>query len=75
MQKVLTIKEYERMTDEYAKVKYQCKNCGYKVIIPYKEKKKLCSWCKHYVFKNPQDEFRYRLECERKKWDENKLLN
>ena len=62
MEKILTIKEYERMSDEYAKVKYQCKNCGHKVIIPYKEEKQLCSWCHKFVFKNDQEEFKYRIK-------------
>lgn len=62
MEKVLTIKEYERMTDEYDKVKYQCKNCGHKVIIPYNVDKQLCSWCHTYVFKTNQEEFKYRIK-------------
>ena len=62
MEKVLTIKEYERMTDEYDKVKYQCKNCGHKEIIPYNENKKLCSWCHTYIFKTNQEEFKYRIK-------------
>ena len=62
MEKVLTIKEYERMTYEYDKVKYRCKNCGRKVIIPYNAEKLLCTWCGNYVFKNNQEEFRYRIK-------------
>lgn len=60
MYKTLTPKEFERMSIEYSKVKYKCKNCGHKVVIPYFVDKQLCSWCKHYVFKNEQDEFKYR---------------
>ena len=67
MYKTLNAKEYSRMADEYDKVKYRCKNCGHKVVIPYHIDKQICSWCKHYVFRSQQDEFRYRLECERKK--------
>lgn len=62
MYKTLTIKEYERLSDEYDKVKYQCKNCGHKMIIPYNIDKQVCSWCKNYVFKDEKDEFKYRLE-------------
>ena len=50
------------MSDEYAKVKYQCKNCGHKVIIPYNVEKQICSWCNNYVFKNDQEEFKYRIK-------------
>lgn len=62
MYKTLTTKEYDRMQDEYDKVKYQCKNCGHKVVIPYNVDKQICSWCHRYVFKNDEDEFKYRLE-------------
>ena len=62
MGKILSIKEFSRMSDEYAKVKYQCKNCGHKEVIPYWVKKQLCSYCGNYVFKNDKDEFEYRLQ-------------
>ena len=44
MRNVLTIKEYQRMSDEYDKVKYRCK-CGHRVIIPEWIDKQLCSHC------------------------------
>lgn len=65
MKKVFSNKEWKRMTDEYDKVKYKCE-CGHTVIIPYHIDKQLCSWCHRYVFKNKQDEFRYRLNEKRK---------
>lgn len=61
MYKTLTVKEYDRMSDEYDKVKYQCKRCGHRVVIPHNIDKQICSWCHHYVFKNDEDEFRYRM--------------
>lgn len=64
--KTLTVKEYERMADEYDKVKYKCK-CGRRSVIPYNVEKVVCSWCGNYVFKNKKDEFKYRLEVQRKK--------
>lgn len=60
MKKLLSEKEFERMTDEYDKVKYMCK-CGHRVIIPMWLDKQLCSWCGNYVFKNKVDEFKYRI--------------
>ena len=60
MKKLYTDKEFERMTDEYDKVKYLCK-CGHRVIIPEKYEKRLCNWCQNYVFKTKEDEFKYRL--------------
>lgn len=66
MHKTLTIKEYNRLTDEYDKVKYRCK-CGRRNIIPYNVDKVICTWCGNYCFKSKQDEFRFRLEEQRKK--------
>lgn len=61
MEKLLTEKEYERMTEEYDKVKYRCK-CGHRVIITSKQDKNLCDWCGHWVFKNKKDEFMFRVK-------------
>lgn len=61
MKKILSIKEFNRMAEEYTKVKYQCKNCGHKEIIPYWLEKQLCSYCGRYVFRNKKDEFMYRM--------------
>ena len=51
MEKLLTDKEFKRMTEEYDKVKYLCK-CGHRVIIPSYVDKQLCNWCGNYVFKD-----------------------
>ena len=61
MDKLLTVKEYERMTDEYDKVKYKCK-CGHKVVIPKWVDKNICDWCGNYVFKDKKEEFKYRVK-------------
>lgn len=66
MYKTLTIKEYNRLTDEYDKVKYICK-CGSRVIIPYNVDKQICNHCGNYVFKSKRDEFKFRLEEQKKK--------
>lgn len=62
MTRVLTNKEFNNMSNNYAKVKYQCKKCGHKVVIPKWVDKQLCDWCGHYVFKNEKDEFKYRIK-------------
>lgn len=62
MTKVLTNKEFNNMSNNYEKVKYQCKHCGHKVVIPYWVDKQLCSWCGNYVFKNKKDEDLYRIK-------------
>ena len=61
MKRVLTTREYERMMDEYEKVKYKCNRCGRKIVIPEWVDKNVCDWCGHYVFKNKKDEFIYRM--------------
>ena len=60
MEKLLTVGEFKRMSNEYAKVKYTC-HCGHRVIIPKWVKYQLCGWCGSYVFKNKKDEFEYRM--------------
>ena len=61
MKRLLTNKEYNRMTEEYNKVKYQCK-CGHKVVIPKWWDKNVCKNCGRYVFKDKRKEFEYRLK-------------
>lgn len=63
MAKILTNKEYKRLTDEYDKVKYVCR-CGHRVIIPNWADKTLCDWCNHFVFKNKEEEDKYRIREE-----------
>ena len=61
MEKLLNNEEWRRMSQEYDKVKYQCK-CGHKVIIPNRIDKNVCDWCGNYVFKDKKDEFKYRVK-------------
>ena len=66
MEKVLTNKQYKKMTEELDKVKYMCK-CGRKSVIHYNEEKTICSWCGRYVFKSKKDEDLYRIREKMKK--------
>ena len=52
IKKILSAKEYNTMSNNYEKVKYECSNCGHKEIIPEWVDKQICSWCQRYVFKN-----------------------
>lgn len=61
MDHILTDKEYNRMTEEYNKVKYRCK-CGTRVIIPACIDKQICRNCGKYVFKDKKKEFEYRVK-------------
>lgn len=53
--------EYQRKSDELDKVKIRCK-CGHRVVVPMWVDKSMCTWCKHYVYRNKQLEFRERLK-------------
>lgn len=61
MDKLLTDKEYDRLTSELEKVKVRCK-CGARIIVPMKEEKGICHICKNYVFRDKKKEFKYRLQ-------------
>ena len=61
MRKLLTKEEFNRMSDEYDKVKYRCK-CGHRVVIPNWVDKNICDWCGNYVFKDKKKEFEYRMK-------------
>ena len=50
--------KWRKETEERDKHKYYCE-CGHSVIIPYNKDKKMCSWCKHWVYKKEKDERRY----------------
>lgn len=54
--------EYQRQSDEYDKVKIVCKHCGHKVVIPVWVDKQICSWCKRYVYRNKQLEFKENMK-------------
>ena len=59
---IYTNKQYQRMSNEYEKVKIKCPHCGRKLVIPVWVDKQLCSWCNHYVFRDKQKEFKYRIK-------------
>lgn len=57
---------YDKLENEYHKVKITCR-CGHKEVIPVWEDKHLCSWCGNYVYRNKQLEFKEKLKKELKK--------
>ena len=54
----LTDKEYQKLSDEYEKIKIKCSHCGRKLVIPVWVDKQICSWCGNYVYRNKQMEFK-----------------
>lgn len=51
----------DKIQTERTQHRYYCK-CGHSVIIRPKLDRTLCHWCNNLVFKNKQDEFRYRMQ-------------
>ena len=66
MKDKLTIQQMQKLQDELNNYTYTC-DCGHRVVIPYNVDKQICQWCHRYVFKSKQDEFKYRLEEQRRK--------
>lgn len=61
----LTNKEIAILTKYMVEASVKCK-CGHTVLVPRRIDKKICTWCGNYVFRNKEDEFKYRLEEMRK---------
>lgn len=53
---IYTKKEFQRLSEEYDKVKIKCKHCGRKLVIPVWVDKSLCNWCGNYVYRNKKME-------------------
>ena len=60
MKEKLTIPQMQKLQDELNNYTYTC-DCGHRVLILPQKDKVICNWCKHYVFKNKKDEFKYRI--------------
>lgn len=58
---ILSTKEFNRMSNEYQKVKYYCE-CGHPVIIPVYVDKQICGWCGNYVFRDEKTKFKYKMK-------------
>lgn len=50
-------------------IKYQCKKCGHKIVIPHHKPKKLCSWCGHWVYADARLEFKEKFKETKKRRD------
>jgi len=60
MKEKLTFTQMEKLQEELSNHTYTC-NRGHRVVILPQKDKVICNWCKHYVFKNKQEEFKYRM--------------
>jgi len=60
MKEKLTFTQMEKLQEELSNHTYTC-NRGHRVVILPQKDKVICNWCKHYGFKNKQEEFKYRM--------------
>lgn len=60
----MNYRDESTLAGEKRKMKVECPNCRHLINFYAFEHtdKKLCSYCKIYVFKNKKDEFDYRLK-------------
>lgn len=54
-------KDDSKMFDEYTNNTVKC-TCGHSVVIRPTVEKVICTWCQKYVFRNKEDEFKYRIK-------------
>ena len=56
----LGFKGIEKYCKEIQNHKYTCE-CGHRVFIDNSRKRKICTWCGRFVYKNKKDEFMDKL--------------
>lgn len=54
--------EDSRLFEERTRLRVTCKHCGHTKAIPSFVDKVICSWCKHYIFRNDEIESKYRFK-------------
>lgn len=54
-------KEMDKMFNTYRENSFKCK-CGHTIVVSKQIKKVVCNHCGKYVFRDPKDEFIYRLK-------------
>ena len=62
--------DYKYMTkifEDQTRNTYKCEHCGHSVLIEAKLNKKICGWCKHYVYKSKKEKFKELLKWRLKK--------
>ena len=67
------VSDEEKLLAETARFRHKCK-CGHSVVIyPFEKKdKKICGWCKNYVYISKEAEFKDKLRKEISKNDNNR---
>lgn len=66
MKNTLTNEEIKEWHSKVLAYKTRCK-CGHRVFIDKDRDRVLCPTCKHYVYKDEQTKFRYKMKEQLKK--------
>lgn len=51
----------------YNQFRTYCPRCGHSIIMGANTEKKMCDWCKNWIFKDKRTEFEYGLKEQMKK--------
>lgn len=72
---MLSFNEIAILSGEQTKNRKLCKNCGHSKLLGLQEKV-ICDHCGHYIFKDKQAEFKYRMlerQTKRKRENSNEI--
>ena len=60
---MISYNDIEKLARERLRSKIVCKKCGCRSnLMPNRKDRVLCNWCKNYVYRTPEIEFRYKLK-------------
>lgn len=65
----LTTKQLEDIAHAKETLKRKCKHCGRRKVIPVYVDRILCDWCGFWIYREPNIEFKYKLEEQMKRKD------
>lgn len=62
----MSYKSDTKRFDEMANQKVKCE-CRHTIVMTIGTDRKICSWCKHWVYRTPEIKFRYKMKEEMRK--------
>jgi ribosomal protein S27AE len=63
---MLTLKEVKKLSSIQTQNRKLCKNCGHSKLLG-KQERVICGHCGHWIFKDDETEFKYRMKEQRLK--------
>ena len=61
MSEFLTHQKYQTLAKNISENSYACENCGHKEIIRFDQERRLCTYCKHYIYKSEEIKEKYKF--------------